>query len=382
MLKMENILKGNIYIILNSPINPNSMSGSDKIFIKVAENIVKKKLYKVTFIGCLDGISLVKNSSNEKRFNFYTFNNYKIGKFGIIPLYVLRIISSLKLIFYKIPKNSIVISGSDALTDSIPLLILLVKNRGKLKYFSSMFMRKTLSESSSVNDLLFKFSQEITILITRIFKIKIFCNQIDENYLNKKGININKIFVLPGGIEFQVFDSFKKYDACFVGRINKVKGIPRLLDVWESVVRKNSQLKLAMVCSGTDKEVEEVKNLISFKKLQNNIIFLGYLDNIEKMKIIASSKVLLLPSFYESFGMVVLESFSVKVPVVAYDLESLRFNFEDKILYSTDNRDFKKNIFKLLDNTDLRERFGILGYDFSKKYSWENITEKFLTSLV
>jgi hypothetical protein len=72
---MEDTLKDrNLYIILNTPINSKSMSGGDKIFIKISEILASEYGYKINFIGCPDGINLVKNST-KSIFKYYQINN-------------------------------------------------------------------------------------------------------------------------------------------------------------------------------------------------------------------------------------------------------------------------------------------------------------------
>ena len=145
----------NLYIILNTPINSKSMSGGDKIFIKISEIIKHNYGVGVTFIGCPDGINLVKNTSKIK-FNYFLLNNISGENRNIFITYFLRLLFVFRILFLKIEKNSVVVSASDFITDTIPLFILKLKYQKEIKIFSSMFLRKKF-KSFSLKDLLFFF---------------------------------------------------------------------------------------------------------------------------------------------------------------------------------------------------------------------------------
>jgi glycosyltransferase involved in cell wall biosynthesis len=371
----------NLYIILNTPINSKSMSGGDKIFIKISEIIKHNYGVGVTFIGCPDGINLVKNTSKIK-FNYFLLNNISGENRNIFITYFLRLLFVFRILFLKIEKNSVVVSASDFITDTIPLFILKLKYQKEIKIFSSMFLRKKF-KSFSLKDLLFFLSQNITIFLTKTSGSKIFTNLIDIKFLENKGLNSNQILVLPGGVEnFNSIYRTKKYDACFVGRISYQKGIDILLQIWSNVTQINPNLILALIVSGTDAEISNLKSEISALNLSNNIKFLGFLDNEEKYQVMSESKILLFPSRFESFGIVVAESLNLNVPVVSFELEALKLNYSGGIVYSQNQEEFIKNILNLLDNPKRIDELGKEGKVSISEYSWEKIAQKFLQDLV
>lgn len=371
----------NYYILLNTPITSKSMSGGDKIYIKISEILKDYYGYNVTFIGCPDGINLVKNSSSLD-FNYIYLNNYSGEGKNIILVYFLRLLSSINVLFLKIEKKSVVISASDFVTDTIPMFLLKMKYQKEIQIISSMFLRKELN-NFTFKDILFYFSQSITIFLTRVSKSKIFTNLIDIDFLNKMGIPKKNILILPGGVEeLGLENSNKVYDACFVGRISYQKGIDLLLNIWKEVVKKNPKLRLSLIVSGTDSEISDLKSEISAKGLSKNIDFFGFLDNLDKYQIMSNSKILLFPSRYESFGIVVAESLNLKVPVIAFELEALKLNYSGGIVYSKDLVEFTDNILDLINNPLRLELLGNEGKKAVVNYSWKKITQKFLEDLV
>lgn len=380
---MEDTLKDrNLYIILNTPINSKSMSGGDKIFIKISEILASEYGYKINFIGCPDGINLVKNST-KSIFKYYQINNISGEGRNLFLTYILRLLLIYNVLFLKIEKNSYVISASDFITDTFALFVLRIKYGSGIKAYSSMFLRKEISNNLNVKDILFLLSQVSTLFLTKIFKLKIFTNQIDREFLKKKGISSSNIIILPGGVEEVKIENLEKiYDACFVGRISFQKGTDILLEILKSIIKTKHNFKLALIVSGTVAEISNLKSEISANNLDENIQFLGFLDNQAKYEVISRSKMMIFPSRYESFGIVVAESLNLKVPVVAFGLEALKLNFTNGILYSKNSQEFTDNIKLLLSDKKLIYKLGIEGKKCVERYNWRQITHNFFKDLV
>ena len=74
-------------------------------------------------------------------------------------------------------------------------------------------------------------------------KIKLSYNGISLDYINKT----------------KIFSKIPSYDGVFLGRLNYSKGIMDLIEIWKRVIKKNSQLKLAIIGAGP-KEIEDQLN--------------------------------------------------------------------------------------------------------------------------
>jgi len=57
--------------------------------------------------------------------------------------------------------------------------------------------------------------------------------------------------------------------------------------------------------------------------LQDNVKFMGYVSNEEKLRILSASQALVFPSLCEGFGLVILEAFSQEKPVLVSDVRPL-----------------------------------------------------------
>ena len=131
-----------------------------------------------------------------------------------------------------------------------------------------------------------------------------------------------KAVVIPNGIDLAEINQIKpapvKSDIIFVGRLIKEKKADLLI---KSLVRvKNTFPDVKCTIIGEGPEKENLKKLSDQSDLKDDINFKGFLEDfpdvIAHMK---SSKVLVLPSIREGFGMVVLEANACGLPVVVVD---------------------------------------------------------------
>lgn len=91
----------------------------------------------------------------------------------------------------------------------------------------------------------------------------------------------------------------------FVGRLESVKNLFRLLDAWRFVLQEERNCKLIIVGEGS-----QLSNLIKYSVklgLENSVEFLGRKDGLEIISISQSCSYAILPSTYERFGAVINE---------------------------------------------------------------------------
>jgi glycosyltransferase involved in cell wall biosynthesis len=109
---------------------------------------------------------------------------------------------------------------------------------------------------------------------------------------------------------------YKKRDnvILFVGRLVPIKNLRRLLGAWEMVLSNNSQYKLLLIGEGP--EIHDLKNIVGSRRLLN-VDFAGKKSNEELAKILNNSKLLVLPSISESWGLVINEAMASGLPILA-----------------------------------------------------------------
>ncbi len=114
--------------------------------------------------------------------------------------------------------------------------------------------------------------------------------------------------------------SFHKKKLLYVGSSRKHKNLLNLLLAFERVVELSS---LNLVLAGNMKFLTSDEHLI-IKRINKNctrVNIVGYVSEGELVRLYGDSKALIFPSFYEGFGLPILEAFAYKIPVLCSNLE-------------------------------------------------------------
>jgi glycosyltransferase involved in cell wall biosynthesis len=102
--------------------------------------------------------------------------------------------------------------------------------------------------------------------------------------------------------------------ALFVGRIYPVKGLLMLIEAWSRVRPAGWRLLIAGPDQGGHRT--EVERAVSLAGLSEGVSFLGPIEGEEKRRAFSNAKLLILPSYSESFGLVVAEGLAHGLPVL------------------------------------------------------------------
>jgi len=236
---------------------------------------------------------------------------------------------------------------------------------------------------SVLRDMLFKLGQLGAIrLIRSSADLILVVNPDIRDYLISKGVDGRKIIVVRNGTDLDLVRKVRPgnaaFDAVYVGRLHAQKGIPDLLRIRRSVCEKRKGSKLAVVGRGSALFERRLTEDIVKSGLEENIKVMGHLADEEKLGVLKSSRVLLFPSYYESFGIVILESMACGVPVVCYDLPPLRGLFPKGLVRVPvgDMDRFAEETMKILGDDSLREKLSHEGSEFAEACDWGLIAEK------
>lgn len=151
-----------------------------------------------------------------------------------------------------------------------------------------------------------------------------------------------------------------------VGRLSQIKGHTYLFQALPQIIKKFPELRLFILGDGPLKDslTEQAASL----NILNHIEFAGF---VNPQKYASQCQLIVAPSLYESFGLVYIESFALKIPVIAFDTETssqIIENNETGILVEKENiKALVEGILFLLENPQERKRIT------------ENAYKKFLT---
>lgn len=384
-----------LYIIANSVVSSNEISGGDRIFIELGKrinqnwdlNIMTPDVGRKLCIkyGVIAKYLIVPCS--------YSWETKRSGPLGLARVFIRRIIMALPLIA-GIKDRSIIYSSSDLMTDTIPAFFTKLRNR-RCKWIAGLHLiapspwkgyKKVYAKGFSTPKLggvFYYLSQKLSLfLMSKKADLILVMNDLDKAVLLKKNFHSDKILVRSGGVDIQEFSSVnnvnKKYDASFVGRFHPQKGIFDLVKIWKHVCYAKQNAKLVIVGAGERKLESELRNKIIDERLRQNILLVGFLDEEEKIRVLKSSRVFLFPSTYESWGLAACEAMACGLPVIAYDLPIYNKIFPNGMIRTPigDVEKFANNILNLLDNEQLYDRISKEAKTQALEYDWSKVIPK------
>ena len=190
--------------------------------------------------------------------------------------------------------------------------------------------------------------------LKRCKKVVFVSKQTYETYAYKNDLE-NKSVVLRNMIDVNEIEQKASKDTndydidiIFLGRLAYQKNPERLLDVIESVYKKNKDLKVAIVGDGELKD--KVVEIIKSKSLENTVKVYGFLNNPYKM--LKQSKLLLMTSRNEGTPMVALESMALGLPIISTPVDGMKdliINGRNGYL-SDENEDLVTYITNIIEN--------------------------------
>ena len=175
----------------------------------------------------------------------------------------------------------------------------------------------------------------------------------------------------------------------FVGRIEPLKGIDNLLRAIARVIEERPEMREGLCVSivgGDLDRIHEDDEMIRLQELREElgigdiVTFLGAKDQDLLQYYYSAAEMVVMPSDYESFGMVALEAMACGTPVIASDVGGLAFLVtHGRTGYRVPARDpaaLASRITQLLSDEALRRRIGHRAACWAESYAWSRIAER------
>ncbi len=212
-----------------------------------------------------------------------------------------------------------------------------------------------------------------------------------------------KIWVAPPGVDEILFRPRPREKAkrrlrlgekkiiLFVGRIDTIKGISTLLEAVALLHNRKSvehgTAKVLLVGGDTASrkfwetdEVKRIQKIIKAKDLGCCVSFLGAKPHSELPWYYSAANVVVLPSLYETFGLVVLEAMACGAAVVASRVGGLPYLVEDRktgLLFRSQNAaDLAQKISYLLSHEEVVRKLAAAATAFARRQTWHNQAKK------
>lgn len=219
------------------------------------------------------------------------------------------------------------------------------------------------------------------------------------------GADMDKVVVIPPGVDLERFHPIDQSEAkrrigipcgdkniMFAGRIEPLKGIDTLIQAMALIKHRYPDIVentcVAIIggdpwSDNPDAEMARLQMMRQDLGIHDIVLFLGAKDQDILPYYYAATEMVIMPSHYESFGMVALEAMAMGRPVIASEVGGLAFLILDGINgYHVPTRDpeaLAERIFELLSNSKCREDMGQAARQNAERFAWPIIADRMLS---
>jgi glycosyltransferase involved in cell wall biosynthesis len=170
----------------------------------------------------------------------------------------------------------------------------------------------------------------------------------------------------------------------YVGAIQPRKNLVNLLKAF-SIFKKRLQSNMKLLIAGRLAwKNEEFLQLIKTYKYRSDVVLTGYLTEKELANVLGSAYALVYPSFFEGFGVPVVEAMKCEVPVLTSEKTSMEEAAGDAALYfnPNDHQDIADKMMLIYKDENLRKQLIKKSKTNAAKYDWEKSAELFWESIL
>ncbi|MBD5303040.1 MAG: glycosyltransferase family 4 protein [Bacteroides sp.] len=190
-----------------------------------------------------------------------------------------------------------------------------------------------------------------------------------------------KITVIYHGIDAERYHNaplipYNEPYLLFVGRRNEYKNVKILYEVMPRLIEKGYDIKL--YCAGLSPTEAEMK-FLSSHRLDKVVKFIQASD-IELINLYRHAEAFVFPSYYEGFGLPVLEAMAAGCPTILADASCLpEISGGASLLFDPSSADdLEAQLIKILDSADVRNNLITAGNNRVSQFSWEKSASEHL----
>lgn len=203
----------------------------------------------------------------------------------------------------------------------------------------------------------------------------------DYDFIGKR---LKHKVVMPNPVSFDVLqdnshERIKGIMAC--GSIDRyeIKGFDRLIRIWGKLAKNYPDWHVDIIGGGNEKNMNYVKNLIEESGLSDKIKLLGASNDIKNL--MRKYPIFALTSRIEGFSLVLVEAMSQGCTCISFDCEAgpreiINKDIDGILVPDNDEEMFAKQLSRLIENKELREKLSSNAINHMQRFSKENIVNK------
>ena len=344
------------------------ITGIGRYTYEVSKNIEKNTDFKVNYFYVYYSKRLISNSSNK-------MNLKKIlTKINFIKRIIRKLlIFSTKLytpsfdLYWQpnfIPHDGI--KSKKIVTTVHDFSFILYKDfhpKERIEYFEKYFFKSVMQSDLIITGSEFTKNEIIKYLSYPKDKIKVIYH----------GIN-NEIFKVYNNFELSI-DIPERF-IFSVGSIEPRKNLLGLLKAYNNLSKDIKDEYKLVIAGFKGWENKEIMELINRNK--SYIKYIGFVSDIELAKIYNLASCFIFPSYYEGFGLPIIEAMSCGTPVICSNNSSLKEIGKDSVLFCDPFciDDIKDKLILLLSDKELQFDLSLKGLNRAKSFSWEKSADE------
>jgi glycosyltransferase involved in cell wall biosynthesis len=239
-----------------------------------------------------------------------------------------------------------------------------------------------VNESAFYKSILKRYfaSADQTIILSNVFREK----------LIRLGYSINHNFCLSSvaaddsfihSFQFQEkYNDMKVVRLLFLSRVISEKGIFKAIDIMDQLVNNKGFRNVQLVVAGDGADVVEAKNMVSNKRLDPYIEFLGLVEDYDKCRVLFNSHILIFPtSFCEGMPVSIIESMLFGLYIMASrkgGIIDIISEANGNLMDEDDCDIYVEKIVELLNNNNKIRKVGLYNHLYSVNNYTSSVVKK------
>jgi len=179
----------------------------------------------------------------------------------------------------------------------------------------------------------------------------------------------------------------------FIGRLEERKNIVGIIKAFE-ILKEKYKIPHKLILAGkAGFNYKKIQSCLSNSSYKSEIILTGFVGEEKKQELLKNAEVFLFPTFYEGFGLPILEAQNAGVPVVASNNSSIpevvqfprakllefqelssRNNFSALLVNPKNSQAIAQATSKLITDKNIRDDIIKKGWENTQRFSWEKCT--------